>query len=99
MSKQGAIRLKPQEVPFDHPQSTCMFDPSGSKPILTTPAALQMYGSSIINRCFGDLVWLAMKHQGIDYLQVFEDSSKAEPLWFIEDGEGGAITALLPSDY
>jgi len=33
------------------------------------------------------------------YLQVFEDSSRSEPLWFIEDGTGGAITSLLPSDY
>lgn len=37
-------------------------------------------------------------HNGLDYLQVSE-SDKPEPLWFIEDGPGGAITALLPSDY
>lgn len=41
----------------------------------------------------------AEQHGGIDYLQVFEDESKSEALWFIEDGPGGAITALLPSDY
>ena len=39
------------------------------------------------------------EHGGIDYLQVFTDPAKPEALWFIEDGPGGAITALLPSDY
>lgn len=49
--------------------------------------------------CLTILQRLAKEHEGIDYLQVFTDSSKPEPLWFIEDGDGGAITALLPSDY
>jgi hypothetical protein len=38
-------------------------------------------------------------HQGLDYLQLFEDETKSENLWFIEDDPGGAITALLPSDH
>lgn len=42
---------------------------------------------------------LADEHDGIDFLQVFEDPDKPEPLWSIEDDSGGAITALLPSDY
>ncbi len=48
-----------------------------------------------------DLNCLAIRSQkrGLDYLQVFDDSDKAEALWFIEDDAGGAITALLPSDY
>jgi len=33
------------------------------------------------------------------YLQVFESQGVVEPLWCIEDGEGGAITTLLPSDH
>ena len=41
----------------------------------------------------------ADEHQGLDYLQVFHDETKPENLWFIEDGPGGAITALLPSDH
>ncbi|MFG0287836.1 MAG: hypothetical protein ACF8CQ_06675 [Rhodopirellula sp. JB044] len=28
-----------------------------------------------------------------------EDDNKDENLWFLEDGDGGAITGLLPSDY
>ena len=39
-----------------------------------------------------------IKTGGIDYLQVFETPDGAR-LWFIEDGEGGAITALLPEEY
>ena len=39
-----------------------------------------------------------LSEYGIDYLQVFE-SEEGSRLWFIEDGEGGAITALLPEEY
>ena len=90
--------LKPQEVPFDDPASECRFQPSDKKPFLATPAALAAYGNEIFP-CLTILQRLAKEHEGIDYLQVFTDSSKPEPLWFIEDGDGGAITALLPSDY
>jgi hypothetical protein len=90
--------LKPQEVPFDDSASDCRFQPSDKKPFLATPAALAAYGD-VIFPCLAALQRLAKEHEGIDYLQVFTDSSKPEPLWFIEDGDGGAITALLPSDY
>ena len=90
--------LKPQEVPFDDPASECRFQPSGKKPFLATPAALAAYGDMIFP-CLATLQHLAEEQDGIDYLQVFTDPSKPEPLWFIEDGDGGAITALLPSDY
>lgn len=89
--------LKPQEVAFDDPASCNFFRP-GKKPFLATPAALSAYGDSILP-CLAVLQRLATEKDGIDYLQVFTDPSKQESLWFIEDGEGGAITALLPSDY
>ena len=41
----------------------------------------------------------AVVNAGLDYLQVFDDPIKHEKQWFIEDGPGGAITALLPTDY
>jgi hypothetical protein len=41
----------------------------------------------------------AERHEGLDYLQVFDDPEKTEALWMIEDRIGGAITAMLPSDY
>jgi len=91
--------LKPQEVAFDDPASCCRFQPSTAKPFLATPAAITLYGVDVIDRCLTLLQGLAGLHGGIDYLQVFEDPSKPEALWFIEDGDGGAITALLPSDY
>ena len=90
--------LKPQEVPFDHPASCNFFPPSDKKPFLATPAALAAY-SDVIFPCLATLQRLAKEHNGIDYLQVFLCPGKPEPLWYIEDGEGGAITALLPSDY
>ena len=67
--------------------------------MLATPAAVEMYTHDTIVACYIVLRSLAEKHGGIDYLQVFEDESKPENLWFIEDGDGGAITGLLPSDY
>ena len=68
---------------------------------LATPAALEAYGAEVILGCLMRLQAAAARHEGIDYLQVYEPVPKnsREPLWFIEDDEGGAITALLPSDY
>jgi hypothetical protein len=93
------LTLQPQEIPFDDPASNCFFLPSAEKPFVATPAALAEYGEEHILRCLGYLRGRAEIHNGLDYLQVFQDATKPEPLWFIEDGPGGAITALLPSDY
>ena len=76
-----------------------MFTPSAEKPFLATPAAIEMYGQETILACLQLLQEAAKKHGGIDYLQVFESADKPEKLWFIEDGPGGAITALLPTDH
>ena len=92
-------QLKPQEIPLDHPDSTNMFQPSAEKPLVATRAAVEMYTHEVIVLCWGVLQDNARQYDGLDYLQVFQDDTKSEPLWFIEDGEGGAITALLPSDY
>lgn len=92
------MKLKPQEIPFDHPDSNNMFQPGSDNPLLATPAAIAAYRDRIF-RCLAQLQEHAKEKNGIDYLQVFEDPEQPEPLWFIEDGSGGAITALLPSDY
>jgi hypothetical protein len=94
----AALRLKPQEIPFTDPASTCFFMPDGDKPFLVTPAAFQEYGQEVL-ACLFTLQQEAWRRDGLDCLQVFECPGKPEPLWFIEDGPGGAITALLPSDY
>ena len=91
--------LRPQEIPFDDPQSCEMFIPNAAKPLVATPAAIEMYGHETILACLSVLQEAAVREAGLDYLQVFESSDKQEKLWFIEDGSGGAITALLPSDY
>lgn len=91
--------LKVQEIPYDHPDSVFMFQPGPEKPFVATPPAIAMYQHDTIVACLGVLRELADRYQGLDYLQVFDDPDKPESLWFIEDGAGGAITALLPSDY
>lgn len=91
--------LKPQEISLDHPDSCNMFRPAPDKPFLATRAAIEMYSHEIIVACWHLLRQKADEHGGLDYLQVFEDDEHEENLWFIEDGPGGAITALLPSDY
>jgi hypothetical protein len=91
--------LKPQAIPLDHPDSNCMFRPGPDKPFVATSAAIELYGNEVIVACLRALRDMADRNRGGDYLQVFEDPSKSESLWFIEDGNGGAITALLPSDY
>ena len=70
-----------------------------TKPLVATPAALELYGYETILACLRVLQANAETHKRLDYLQVFEDPSKVKRLWFIEHDEGGAITALLPSDY
>ena len=91
--------LRPQEIPLDDPQSCEMFTPNAEKPFVSTPAAIEMYGRETILACLAVLQDAAVANAGLDYLQVFDDPTKNEKLWFIEDGSGGAISALLPSDY
>ncbi len=76
-----------------------MFQPGPEKPFVATPAAIAMYTHEMIVACLTILRQKADAHNGLDYLQVFMAPDKGEKLWFIEDGDGGAITALLPSDH
>jgi hypothetical protein len=91
------LRLKPQEIPLDHPNSKFYFD---TQPYVATPNALSIYGEGVIAGCLIYLQRQARQYKGLDYLQVFEDvEGRRVPLWFIDDGDGGATTALLPDDY
>lgn len=76
-----------------------MFRPSTEKPLVATPAVIELYSHEVILACWRILAQKAEEHAGLDYLQVFESEDCEENLWFIEDGPGGAITALLPSDH
>ena len=98
MTTATALQLRPQEPPIDHADSCNFFRPSQVKPFVYTPAAFDSFGIVAILAALRYLQQQAQRHSGIDYLQVFETPDGAR-LWFIEDGEGGAITALLPSDY
>ena len=80
-------------------QTTLVTGPSSAEPFVATPAAIDAFGTETIVQCLGVLQTQAREHKGLDYLQVFEDPATKKRLWFIEDGPGGAITALLPSDY
>jgi len=86
--------LKPQEIPFDHPDSNNMFVPGPDKPLVATPAAIEMYSHEVIMACWQLLRELAQKHSGLDYLQVFRSDEHDSDLWFLEDGPGGAISAI-----
>ncbi len=92
------LELKPQEPPLDDPDSCNRFVPRQDKPFLATPGAIHTFGQDTVFACLRILQAKAMQHDGIDYLQVFISPDGAR-LWFIEDGEGGAITALLPEEY
>ena len=92
--------LKTQEIPYEAPDSNNQFRPGPEKPFLATPAAIETHRHETIMRCLALLQETAERYNGLDYLQVFKNSEPGEPdLWFIEDGPGGAITALLPDDY
>jgi len=92
------LELKPQEPPLDHADSCNRFQPGPDKPFLATPGVIDQYGHETIIACLRVLQQKAAESDGIDYLQVFE-SAAGDRLWFIEDGDGGAITAMLPEDY
>ena len=96
---QDRLELKPQEPPLDHPDSCQRFQPRPDKPFLATPGAIERFSHETIIACLLVLQQKAATHDGIDYLQVFESTDDGDRLWFIEDGEGGAITAMLPEDY
>ncbi len=89
-----SVKLKPQEIPFDHPDSKWQFNPL-TKQLVATSAAIRLYQADI-REAIDQLRILADKEGGLDYLQIFE-SDRPENLWLIEDEI--AITALLPSDY
>src|SRR6266542_1191445 len=91
--------LKPQAIPFDHPDSNCLFLRGPHKPFLATAAAIAMYSHETIIACWRVLCTEADEHSGLDAFQVFEDPNKRMALWFVEDTSTGAITALLPADY
>jgi hypothetical protein len=92
--------LKQQEVPLDSPESCNRFQPSPEKPFLATAAAIEAHQMETIQRCLAVLQEQAKRYGGIDYLQIFKNVDPNKPdLWIIEDGDGGAITALLPDDY
>ncbi len=89
--------LKPQEISLDHPDSRYFFT---TLPFLATTSAMSVYGEETILNCLDYLQRQAKQYDGLDYLQVFQDIIGNRPaLWFIDDGEGGATTALLPEDY
>lgn len=91
------LHLKPQEIPFDDPQSRCMFE----KNFVATRGAYHLFSPEILFACLLRLQALASERGGLDYLQIFENLSKRDHegknLWFIEDG--AVVTALLPEDY
>lgn len=88
---------QPQEIPLTDPESRSSFQTTQERPLAVTPAALARFGMETILSCFFRLQYLARLHDGLDYLQVFEDPQTREELWFIEDAPG-IVTALLPED-
>lgn len=83
--------LKMQEIPFDHPDSRCMFDSQ----FVATTGALRMHGADAIARRLQELQKLAEERKGLDYLQVFRLPSGR--LWIIDSDQ--YVTALLPDEY
>ncbi len=98
--KGGKVQIdhRPQEIALDDPRSSYSFFPD-NKPFVATTAVARKIPHSVIMACLHQLILFAKKQDGLDYVQSFVVEGSSEPLWFIEDGEGGAITALFPSDY
>ena len=93
------LQWKPQEISYRSKESCNFFVPSKDKPFVATRTAFEQFDPATILACLAELQEEARKQDGLDYLQVFESPDTSERLWFIEDGPGGGITALLPDDY
>ncbi len=86
--RQFRIDHKPQEIPLDDPRSGYTFFPI-AKPFVVTKAVSERIPVAVVMACLQQLIWFAKRHSGIDYLQSFKVKGIKEPLWFIEDDEGG----------
>ena len=93
------LQLNPQEISYDAKASCNFFVPSEDMPFVATRAAVEQFEESTIVACLKELQTEARQHNGLDYMQIFESPDQRKKLWFIEDGPGGAITALLPDEY
>ncbi len=93
------LTLRPQEIPFDHPDSCHFFTVDPGMPLIITSAALAQFTFNGIVACLKELQGLAKRHRGLAYVQMFEDPEKPEPLWLIEDRHNNRIAALLPSEF
>jgi hypothetical protein len=67
--------------------------------LLSSPPLSESLAETLHRQPVESFIAKAHQHGGIDYLQVFEDEETWDRLWFIEDGDGGAIAALLPEEY
>jgi hypothetical protein len=67
------------EKPFDHPESIHVFRPGADKPLLAMPAAIELYRGSI-HHCLTQLHQLTDEKNCLDYLQVFDDLDRPEPV-------------------
>lgn len=90
----GDLRMKPQDIPSDDPESRS-FLAMQSRPILTTPIALDVFTSAELERVLVILEKKARSARGLDYLAVFESGNRT--LFVVDDGH--AVTLMLPSDY
>src|SRR5688572_1245953 len=88
--------LRLQEIPFDDPDSNCMFT---EKRLNATASAIKEYQYETIAACLLVLQEQAEIHYGIDYFQIFNSPEPGKPdLWFFENTDG-EISALLPTDF
>lgn len=93
------LTLRPQEIPFGHPDSCHFFAVPPGMPLVITPAALALFTLDGVLACLKELQALAKLHGGLAYVQMFEDPDKPEPVWFIEDPHKYRIAVLLPSEF
>ena len=90
--------LKQQEIPYDHPESKCMFDPDADDlAIAITPAARAIY-NDYAYELLAVLTDLAKRHDGLDRLQIFmSQDPNVEDLWVEQVRD--AIVFHLPEEH
>jgi hypothetical protein len=95
----NGLTFRAQASTSDRFRVRCSFELSGDKIFAATAAAISLYGMDAILECLARVQQQANGLATLESVQVFEHSTKADALWFIDDNDAGAVVALLSTEY
>ena len=96
----NVLKLVPQEIPFDDPDSNCSFRPEAEGlRLVVCPRAIELYSLEVITKCLRVLQQQASNRGGSHESQKFEAGDDREPLYFLQEESEYSISVSVPSEY